>query len=100
MVAFNLRVERAGCRLELVAAAGVAEADDLAAVERQAVRADGITRPGAARVDAIFEAKVIGQCSGLLRQLLGLGDRFLDAADHVESRFGEVVILAVDDRLE
>ncbi len=35
LLAFNLRVERAGCRLELVAAARVAEADDLAPVERQ-----------------------------------------------------------------
>ena len=38
--------------------------------------------------------------SGVLRHLLGLGDGFVDAADHVERRFGEVIILALDHRLE
>src|SRR3546814_2536472 len=33
-------------------------------------------------------------------QLLGLGDGFLDAADHIEGGFGEVVVFAVDDCLE
>ena len=45
--------------LELVPAAGVAEADDLALVKRQTVRADRIAGPGAMRVDAILEAKVV-----------------------------------------
>src|SRR5436853_7835966 len=35
-----------------------------------------------------------------LRQLLALGDRFLDAADHVEGALRKMVVLAVDDRLE
>src|SRR3954467_11268325 len=34
------------------------------------------------------------------REALGLLDRFLDAADHVEGRLGEMVVLAVDHRLE
>jgi len=35
-----------------------------------------------------------------LRQLLGLRDRFIDATDHVESGFGQVIIIAVHYRLE
>jgi hypothetical protein len=88
VVAFNLRVECVDRRFKLVAAACVAEADDLAPVARQAVRADPVSRPRAALIDAIFEAKLVGQGLGALRQLLGLGDRFIDAADHVERRFG------------
>src|SRR5690606_34381039 len=38
--------------------------------------------------------------SGFLGQLLGLLDRFLDAADHVECGFRKVVVLAVDHGLE
>ena len=41
-----------------------------------------------------------GEVLCFLRELLGLGDRFLDSADHVESGFGQMVVLAVDDRLE
>src|SRR3546814_12572459 len=33
-------------------------------------------------------------------ELRGLGDRFVDAADHVEGRFGQMVIFAIDHRLE
>ena len=84
----NLGVERPRGRRKFVAAAGVAEADDLASVKRQAVRADRVARPGAGVVDAVFEAKLVGQPSGLLRQFLGLGDRLVDAADHVEGGFG------------
>src|SRR5690606_36530315 len=38
--------------------------------------------------------------SGFLGQFLGLFDRFLDTADHVERLLGEVVVFALDDRLE
>ena len=55
----------------------------------------GLPDQGQTLVDAVFEAELAGQCLGLLRQLLGLGDRFLDAADHVEGAFGQVVVLAV-----
>src|SRR3546814_3926163 len=34
------------------------------------------------------------------RQLPGLFDRFVDAADHVEGSFGQMVIFAIDHRLE
>src|SRR4051794_2522981 len=34
------------------------------------------------------------------REALGLLDRLLDAADHVEGRLGQMIILAVDHRLE
>src|SRR3546814_17510317 len=34
------------------------------------------------------------------RQLPGLFDRFVDAADHVEGSFGQLVIFAIDHRLE
>ena len=37
---------------------------------------------------------------GLFGHLLGLLDRFFDAADHVERLLRQVVVLAVDDRLE
>ena len=33
-------------------------------------------------------------------ELRGLGDRFVDAADHIEGRFGQMVIFAIDHRLE
>ena len=100
MLAFNLGVECVGRGLELVAASGVAEADDLAPVTRQAIRADRLAGPGADIVDAIFETQGVGQASRVLRQLLGLGDRLVDPADHVEGSLGQVVVLAVDDRLE
>src|SRR6478609_9016869 len=48
----------------------------------------------------VTSSKWIGIGSGLFGQLLGLLDRFLDAADHVERLLGQVVVLAVDDRLE
>ena len=44
--------------------------------------------------------ELAGQVLGFLSQLLSLGDRLLDPADHVEGRFGKVVVFAVDDRLE
>ena len=87
-------------RYEFVAAAGIAEADDLPPVERQAVRADRLAGPRTDVIDAIFEAKLVGQLLGLLSQLLGLGNRFVDSADHVEGRLGKVVVFAVDHRLE
>jgi hypothetical protein len=96
MFTFNLRVECVGRRFELVAASRIAEADDLAAIERQAVRAYRLTGPRAAFVDAIFEAQVAGQSLGLLRQLLGLRHRLFDAADHVEGALREVVVFAFD----
>jgi hypothetical protein len=45
--------------LELVPATWVAETDDLAPVARQTVGTDRVTGPGAVRVDAILEAKVV-----------------------------------------
>ena len=37
---------------------------------------------------------------GFRRQTLGLGDHFVDVADHVERLFGKVIVLAGDDGLE
>ena len=96
----NRLVERVRRRLELVAAAGVAEADNLAAIQRKAVRADRLAGPGAGVVDAVLEAKLVRQGLGLLRQLLGLGDGLFDPADHVEGGFRQVVVFALDDALE
>src|SRR3990170_5254228 len=38
--------------------------------------------------------------SGVLCQLLGLGDGLVDAADHVKSGFRQMVVLTLDHRLE
>jgi hypothetical protein len=54
-------VERPSRGVKLVATAGIAEADDFALIKRQTVRADRLSRPGAVRVDALFEAKVAVQ---------------------------------------
>src|SRR6478735_4869478 len=48
----------------------------------------------------VTSSKWTGIGSGLFGQLLGLLDRFLDPADHVEGLLGQVVVLAFDDRLE
>src|SRR5215203_3631073 len=94
-------IECACGSFELVAAARVAEADNLALVERQAVAADRLARPGTDVVDAVLEAEPVGHVPlGVLRQLLGLGDCLVDATDHVERGFRQVIILAVNDRLE
>jgi hypothetical protein len=60
LLSLDHRVEVRRGFLELVPATGVAEADDLTPIARQAVGTDRITRPGAVRVDAILEAKVVG----------------------------------------
>src|SRR3546814_1918668 len=45
-----------------------------------------------------FPVPAFASCSGL--DLLGLLDRLVDAADHVERLLGDVVAFAVDDHLE
>src|SRR5690606_1604129 len=48
----------------------------------------------------VTSSKWRAMASGFLGQLLGLLDRFLDAADHVERGFRKVIVLAVDNCLE
>src|SRR6187431_2866323 len=48
----------------------------------------------------VTSSKWSGIGSALFGQLLGLLDRLVDAADHVERLLGQVIVLAVDHRLE